>query len=73
VNTFYHINQQTKPPKSDDPADVERARQEKEFEIGSIGLADSSGILVAALLAVPVEVGLCKIQVGRGRELCKGL
>jgi battenin len=51
----------------------ERAKQEKEFKIGSIGLADSLGILAASVLAVPMEIGLCRAQVGRGKSLCKEL
>jgi battenin len=73
VNVFYHINQRAPKSKASDSASAERARQEKEFEIGSIGLADSTGILFAAIIAVPVEVGLCRLQVNRGREICAGL
>jgi len=62
VNTFYHISLLPS-------ASV----QEREFKIGSIGFSDSLGILLASLLSVPVEVGLCKVQVGRGREFCTEL
>ena len=51
----------------------ERARQEREFKIGSIGVADGAGILLASIVSVPTEVELCRAQVGRGRTLCKGL
>ena len=51
----------------------ERAKQEREFKIGSIGFADSTGILLASVLAVPTEVELCKAQVARGKTLCKAL
>ncbi|TFK31683.1 batten's disease protein Cln3 [Crucibulum laeve] len=71
VNVFYRINQET--PSVDASQNIERARQEREFKIGSIGFADSTGILVASLLAVPTEVNLCKAQVHRGKMLCKGL
>lgn len=71
VNCFYRLNQEQPDPSS--ASDPERAKQEKEFKIGSIGLADSMGILVAALVAVPTEVELCRVQVGRGKELCRQL
>ncbi|KAJ7177880.1 batten's disease protein Cln3 [Mycena filopes] len=71
VNVFYRINQD--PPSPDTAHDIERTRQEREFKIGSVGFADSSGILFASLLAVPTELALCRQQVGRGKLLCKGL
>ncbi|KAH7107062.1 batten's disease protein Cln3 [Auriculariales sp. MPI-PUGE-AT-0066] len=67
VNVFYRIGQEPQPERN------ERARQEREFKIGSIGFADSLGILTASLLAVPTEVGLCDTQAARGKMLCKGL
>ncbi|KAI0375973.1 batten's disease protein Cln3 [Pilatotrama ljubarskyi] len=70
VNVFYRINQE----KHDTPGvDPERAKQEREFKIGSIGLADSTGILMASLLAVPTEIELCRAQVARGKVFCKSL
>ena len=70
MNVFYRINQE----KHDNPGtDPERAKQEREFKIGSIGLADSAGILAASLLAVPTEVGLCHAQVARGKMFCESL
>ncbi|KAJ7093914.1 batten's disease protein Cln3 [Mycena belliarum] len=71
VNVFYRINQD--PPSPNTAHDIERTRQEREFKIGSVGFADSSGILFAAVLAVPMEVALCRQQVSRGKLLCKGL
>ncbi|KAI6020128.1 hypothetical protein PISMIDRAFT_206038 [Pisolithus microcarpus 441] len=71
VNVFYRINQERP-----DPSTVENeelAKQECEFKIGSLGFADSSGILFASLLAVPTEIELCKLQVARGKLLCQGL
>ncbi|KAH9176636.1 batten's disease protein Cln3 [Lactarius sanguifluus] len=47
--------------------------QERAFKMGAIGLADSLGILVASLVAMPTEVALCRAQVGRGRSLCQEL
>jgi battenin len=67
VNVFYHVNQL---PMRDD-IDAELAKQEREFQIGSIGFADSLGILCASLLAMPTELALCRAQVGRGKMLCK--
>ncbi|KAJ3882230.1 batten's disease protein Cln3 [Lentinula edodes] len=71
VNAFYRINQEHPDPSS--AHNMERAKQEKEFKIGSIGFADSSGILFASLLAVPTELALCKAQTRRGKMLCKEL
>ncbi|KAG6889596.1 hypothetical protein C0995_016404, partial [Termitomyces sp. Mi166 len=65
VNVFYHINQERPNPMSVN--DPERAAQEKEFKIGSVGFADSLGILFASLLAVPTELKLCKVQIKRGK------
>lgn len=72
VTAFYNISQQS-PPSSTTSASVspDRQKQEREFQIGSIGLADSFGILLASIIAVPTEVMLCEAQVGRGRDLCK--
>ena len=69
VNVFYRVNQEPLDPN----VDRERAKQEKEFKIGSIGVADGAGILLASIVSVPTEVELCRAQVGRGRTLCKGL
>ncbi|PBK63260.1 batten's disease protein Cln3 [Armillaria solidipes] len=71
VNVFYRVNQEHPDPNAAN--DVERTRQEREFKIGSIGFADSSGILLASLVAVPTEVRLCRAQVRRGKLLCQGL
>lgn len=68
VNVFFHINQD-----DIDLDDSEQSRQEKEFKIGSVGFADSSGILLASLLAMPTELELCKAQVRRGNLLCRSL
>lgn len=71
VNVFYRVNQEQPDPSS--MHDPELAKQEREFKIGSIGFADSSGILLASILAVPTEVELCRAQVARGKYLCQGL
>lgn len=70
VNVFYRINQEQQASRGGNP---ERAKQEREFKIGSIGFADSTGILLASILAVPTEVQLCKAQVARGKLLCQSL
>ncbi|PCH36868.1 batten's disease protein Cln3 [Wolfiporia cocos MD-104 SS10] len=71
VNVYHRVNQE--PAGADADVGSERARQEREFRIGAIGLADGTGILLASVLAVPTEVALCRAQVRRGRELCKQL
>jgi len=71
VNVFFQLNQEN--PDPDLNHDVERMKQEKEFKIGSVGFADSSGILLASMLAVPTEIELCRAQIRRGKLLCKGL
>ncbi|KAF9011963.1 batten's disease protein Cln3 [Cyathus striatus] len=73
VNVFYRINHERPDPTVHEYHDVERTRQEREFRIGSIGFADSTGILFASLLAMPTEVGLCRAQVERGKTFCKTL
>jgi hypothetical protein len=73
VNVFYHVNQERHIEPAEGDSARERAKQEKEFRIGSIGLADSSGILLASLLAIPTELKLCKAQLARGRTLCREL
>ncbi|KAF8516039.1 batten's disease protein Cln3 [Gautieria morchelliformis] len=70
VNTFYHVGQQSVTSTHSNP---ERARQEREFKIGSIGFSDSLGILCASIIAVPTEVQLCKAQVRRGKMFCTKL
>lgn len=65
------MNQEAPDPRT--AHDVERTRQEREFKIGSIGFSDSSGILLASVLAMPTELQLCKAQVARGKMFCKGL
>ncbi|KZT08122.1 batten disease protein Cln3 [Laetiporus sulphureus 93-53] len=71
VNVYHHVNRET--PPADAVGDPEREKQEREFKIGSIGLADSVGILCAALVAVPTELELCRVQVARGKVFCESL
>ena len=68
VNVFYRINQE-----EPDSMDREIAKQEKEFKIGSVGVSDSIGIILAVLVSMPLELSLCAAQVKRGKELCRSL
>ena len=68
VNVFYRINQE-----KSDSSDPETAKQEKEFKIGSVGFSDSSGIMLASLVSMPLELSLCAAQVNRGKGLCRSL
>lgn len=68
VNVFYRINQE-----KSDSSDPETAKQEKEFKIGSMGVPDSIGIILAVLLSMPLELSLCAIQVKGGKDLCRSL
>lgn len=70
---FYRIGQEDHPEESDSEYEVERKKQEREFKIGSIGVGDSLGIMLASLLAMPTEIGLCKAQVARGKDICRTL
>ena len=54
----------------DPAADAQWRQQAKEFRMGSMGFADSFGILLASLIAIPTEVGLCRLQQLRGDILC---
>ncbi|KAG1737553.1 batten's disease protein Cln3 [Suillus paluster] len=71
VNVFHRINQEQPDPSS--VHDPELTKQEREFKIASVGFADSSGILLASILAVPTELELCRAQVARAKYLCRGL
>ncbi|GBE89783.1 batten's disease protein Cln3 [Sparassis latifolia] len=71
VNVFYRINQERHDSSED--VDPEHSKQEREFKIGSMGLADSTGIVFASLLAMPTEVELCRVQVRRGKMFCQSL
>ena len=48
-----------------------RAAQEHEFRIGCVGVGDSFGILLASLVAMPLELQLCAALVAKGRTLCR--
>jgi battenin len=84
VNVYYHVGHEEiivpsieegshTPLQGPDIAVEQWQRQAKEFRIGSLGFADSFGILLASLIAMPTELGLCQLQVLRGKDLCKRL
>ncbi|EDR10343.1 uncharacterized protein LACBIDRAFT_317134 [Laccaria bicolor S238N-H82] len=73
VNVFDRVTHEPPDPNTRNNIQVERTSQEREFKIGSIGFADSTGILFASIFAVPTELELCKAQIRRGKFLCKGL
>ena len=52
------------------PGDSALSVQEYEFKIGSVGVGDSLGIVLASLVSIPLQVSLCQAQVARGRDLC---
>ncbi|CCK68966.1 amino acid transporter YHC3 KNAG_0B05330 [Huiozyma naganishii CBS 8797] len=59
VNTFLNVSDDIDDPKL------------KEFALGTVSIADSSGIFVAALLGLPLEPALCKHQLADGRPWCR--
>ncbi|KAL7409605.1 CLN3 protein-domain-containing protein [Mrakia frigida] len=50
-----------------------RRVQEREWRIGVVGAADSWGVLIASLIAMPLELSLCQAQVDMGRDTCRTL
>lgn len=72
VNTFYHVGHEGEDGNEEGEEGVRR-KMEKEFRIGAVGAADSTGILFASLISMPVEVALCNSQVARGRTYCRDL
>lgn len=78
VSVFYQIGtREGNGVKDDGEVDVDssatliRRGQEQEFRVGCVGVGDSMGILVAALISMPIQLALCDAQVSAGRELCK--
>jgi len=68
VNVFYRIDSE-----KSDSSDPKTAKQEKESKIGSMEGPDSTGIIMAVLLSMLLELSLCAAQVRRGKELCRSL
>lgn len=58
VNTFLNILAEVKPDK-------------REFTLGSVSIADSFGVLIAALIGLKLEPSLCNYQVADDRPWCK--
>lgn len=74
MNAFYRVGEEGREKAMHGPSEeAEKRAQEREFQIGSIGFADSLGILLASLIAVPTEITLCRAQVARGKDLCTKL
>ncbi|WVO15553.1 protein BTN1 [Cryptococcus depauperatus] len=69
VNTFYHVGHEG----DEENGNEEKKSMEKEFRIGAVGAADSTGILFASLISMPLEISLCNQQVEQGRRLCRDL
>lgn len=57
VNTFLNIMDEVEPEK-------------REFALGAVSIADSSGVFFAALIGLFLEPSLCKHQVSDGRPWC---
>lgn len=51
--------------------DLLKRAQEQEFRVGCVGVGDSTGILVASLVSMPLQLALCGVQVSLGRNLCR--
>lgn len=58
VNTFMSVSEQI--PKN-----------RREFAMGSVGISDSFGIMVAGFINLWLETSLCDRQVNRGRHWCR--
>ncbi|CAO1615983.1 unnamed protein product [Sympodiomycopsis kandeliae] len=75
VSVFYQIGttqqQRTTDHEQGQEEDDGRRGQEQEFRVGCVGVGDSMGILIASLISMPIQLGLCDAQVQMGRDLCK--
>lgn len=58
VNTFMSVSEQV-------------AKDCREFSMGSVGISDSFGIMVAGFINLWLETKLCDSQVSRGRSWCR--
>ena len=84
VNAFHHVGKiadeadglgeeaQRERERRGEVGDVRKV-QEREWRIGVVGAADSWGIVVASLVAMPLELSLCQAQVDMGRTTCRTL
>ncbi|WVQ81130.1 hypothetical protein IAT38_003252 [Cryptococcus sp. DSM 104549] len=71
VNTFYHVGREGE--EDVQHGEEGKAAMEREFRIGAVGAADSTGILFASLISMPLEIALCNSQVEQGRTTCRDL
>ncbi|OUM54428.1 hypothetical protein BVG19_g3816 [[Candida] boidinii] len=58
VNTFMLLREQVSPT-------------EREFALGAVGISDSAGIVIAAIISIQIEPRLCQYQVDDGRPYCR--
>ncbi|WVW79495.1 hypothetical protein I302_101464 [Kwoniella bestiolae CBS 10118] len=74
VNTFYHVAREgeTEHEEGDGEGDG-KSGMKREFRIGAVGAADSTGILFASLISMPLELSLCNSQIEQGRTMCRDL
>ncbi|OCF35698.1 protein BTN1 [Kwoniella heveanensis BCC8398] len=72
VNTFYHVAREGE-DENDGPGEEGKGAMEREFRIGAVGAADSTGILFASLISMPLEIALCNAQIEQGRTMCRDL
>ncbi|KAK8844113.1 hypothetical protein IAR55_006907 [Kwoniella newhampshirensis] len=71
VNTFWHVGREGE---GEDGEEQEGKRGlEREFRIGAVGAADSTGILFASLISMPLEISLCNSQIEQGRTMCRDM
>ncbi|WWC91078.1 uncharacterized protein L201_006019 [Kwoniella dendrophila CBS 6074] len=74
VNTFYHVSREGENEEGEGPSnDNGKKGMEREFRIGAVGAADSTGILFASLISMPLELYLCNSQIEQGRSMCRDL
>nr|XP_031861448.1 protein BTN1 [Kwoniella shandongensis]KAA5528520.1 protein BTN1 [Kwoniella shandongensis] len=70
VNTFWHVGREGE---DDEEGEEGKRALEREFRIGAVGAADSTGILLASLISMPLEISLCNAQVEQGRTICRDM
>lgn len=58
VNTFMLLREQV-------------SLDEREFALGAVGISDSAGIVIAAIISMQLEPKLCQYQVDDGRPYCR--
>ncbi|WRT69193.1 uncharacterized protein IL334_006177 [Kwoniella shivajii] len=76
VNTFYHVAREGDIDGSEENLNAEvnvKRGLQREFRIGAVGAADSTGILFASLISMPLEISLCNSQIEQGRTTCRDL